>query len=136
MVLSWLLFVTCLLAGFIASYSFLSQRFQQLEQIRGIVEGSKAIVGLAALSIGLISLISYHIYDFFPAVLSAASGLLLASMVFKYINFSADPEKSDQRKSRLQDQLNHYSSHIGLSTLGIAFVHLIALFIGGLTPFI
>ncbi len=136
MVLSWLLFVTCLLAGFIASFSFLSQRFPQLEQVRGIVEGSKAIVGLAALSIGLISLISYHIYDFLPAVLSAASGLLLASVVFKYINFSEDPEKSNQRKLRLQDQLDHYASHIGLSTLGIAFLHLVALLIGGLTPFI
>ncbi len=138
MTISVLLFIICLLAGFIVSYNYLAEKFSQLDQIKDIVNSTRIYIGIAGIIIGFWSILRQDIiYDLFPAIFSIASGLVLATVVFKYFNLSADHDKSEERKSKIQDALEKYNTLIGFGTLIFAIVHLIDLIVAsGEIPFI
>ncbi len=119
------------------SYPYLSEKFHQLGDIQGIVENSKLYVGIYSVVIGLYSLIRGDFYaDLIPSLLSICSGLILATVIFNYINLSKDNNTSDDRKNKIQTALEHYSTPIGLATLLFAIIHLIDIIAGGKNPII
>jgi len=134
-------FVVFTLAGFLVSFKFLSEKVPALEKVKDIAEKLKIYVGLGAVFVGVWSLFSPYVGadgrkidflgDLVPSVLSIASGLLLATVVFKYVNFSEDMEKSNTRRSKIQETLEKYSIPIGLATLAFGFIHLIDIIAGG-----
>ncbi len=124
MIISVLLFITCLIGGFLVSFNFLAEKVPKLEEIRKLVESIKLYTGLAAFIIGLWSLIRGDLYiDFIPSILSVVCGLILSSIVFNYFNFSQDPEKSNLIKSNIQNKLDTYSTAIGFMSILFGFIH-------------
>ena len=135
--LSVLLFIITLLSGFLVSFNFLAEKFNQLEQVRELVGKSKLYVGITSVIIGIWSLLKgYIIADLIPASLAIASGLILAGVVFNYINLSDDPEKSNMKKVTIQENLDKYSLPIGITTMVFSVLHFIDVVSVGETYFI
>ena len=138
------------IAGFYVSYDFLEAKISSLVKIKEIVAKTRLYIGFVAVALGVLSFFrpfftkisggielanSPFIGDLIPALLLLASGLIMASVVFNYINLSDEAAKSEERKNKVQQSLEKYGTVIGIATIIAGVLHFIDL-IGGGYPFI
>lgn len=145
--LSWLLVIVCIVAGFMVSFNYITQKVPSIENFRGLIESTRFYVGLTSVILGIINLIYPYsigvtkmqifaelpfLGDLLPSIAAIASGIFLWKGILAYVNFSKDPQLSDERKIAVENFLDMKDDYLGLITIALGIIHIIDLAAGGI----
>lgn len=119
--------IFALFSGLLLSLPFLIDQNVPLEGLKDITDPFKIYIAVASILLGIINLSGANDYfiigNILPAVALIVCGIGLSDKLLTYINLSADPEKSKQRKEKVESFIKKSSVLIGISTFIFGILH-------------